>query len=127
MLDQAKLNLCNDVEGFCGGIDGMVQKALTQEWFENLGEYVGDICSLACDHRVKIEAKYLAVATALKVMEGINILLYSYYCTHYTVLILLKVMEGINISLDPDLDMCSKAIPVVVAAQAKFALKAITG
>jgi hypothetical protein len=36
-------------------------------------------------------------------------------------------MEGINISLDPDLDMCSKAIPVVVKAQAKFALKSITG
>ena len=49
--------------------------------FENLGEYVSDICTLACDHRVKIESKYLAVATAL------------------------KVMEGINIALDPDMDM----------------------
>ena len=29
---QAKLNLCQDAEAFCQGIENMVQKALQQEW-----------------------------------------------------------------------------------------------
>ena len=61
------------------------------------------VCGLACNHRVKVDPKYLSVAMALKTLEGSA-------CT-----------------LDPELTIVGEAIPVVLKAQAKYAAEQLFG
>jgi aarF domain-containing kinase len=88
----------NAVEGFCGGIQSIVSRARNEQYFENVGKYVMEICELSCKYRVKLVHEYLNVAMAV------------------------KVCEGISLALDPKLELTRIAIPTILKAQAKHYL-----
>ena len=41
-----------------------------------MGDYITDICFLACRHKVKLEATFVNAALAVEIMEGIAAALY---------------------------------------------------
>jgi aarF domain-containing kinase len=41
-----------------------------------VGDYIADICFLACRHKVKLEATFVNAALAVEIMEGIAAALY---------------------------------------------------
>jgi len=38
---------------------------------EKVGDYIADICYLACKHKVKLEPSFVNAALAVEIMEGI--------------------------------------------------------
>lgn len=64
-----------------------------QNFVEHIGDYIADICYLACRHKVKLEAAFLNAALAV------------------------EIMEGIASSLYPDIQVVSTAMPLVVKAE----------
>ena len=87
-----------DMEAFIEGVHQIVIDCEEHNYFEHIGEYVMRICHLARDHHVKLDPGYFRIAMAL------------------------KVAEGISLSLDRNLDMISKCLPVVVRAKAYQAM-----
>ena len=87
-----------DMEAFIEGVHQIVIDCEEHNYFEHIGEYVMRICNLARDHRVKLDPGYFRIAMAL------------------------KVAEGISLSLDRNLDMISKCLPVIVRAKAYQAM-----
>ena len=81
-------------QDFCEGIQAMVDLAQTQPYFEHIGDYTTKICELAYTHQVKLDPAYFRVAMAL------------------------KVVEGISLSLDKDIDMVGKCIPIIAQTEA---------
>ena len=47
-----------------------------QNFIEKVGDYITDICFLACRHKVKLEATFVNAALAVEIMEGIAAALY---------------------------------------------------
>lgn len=86
------------MEGFIEGVHQIVVDCKEHNYFEHIGEYVVRICNLARDHNVKLDPGYFHIAMAL------------------------KVAEGISLSLDKNLDMLSKCLPVIVRAKAYQAM-----
>ena len=43
---------------------------------ESVGDYLADICYLACVHKVKLESAFINAALAVEIMEGIAAALY---------------------------------------------------
>jgi aarF domain-containing kinase len=43
-------------------------------FIEKVGDYITDICWLACRHKVKLEASFINAALAVEIMEGCVIL-----------------------------------------------------
>lgn len=62
-----------DRSGFCEGIKAIVDHAKKPEvhFFDHIGEYVGKILSLSYKHHVQLEPDFVAVAIAVRVVEGI--------------------------------------------------------
>jgi aarF domain-containing kinase len=50
--------------------------SLCQNFIENVGDYITDICFLACKNQVKLEAAFINAALAVEIMEGIAASLY---------------------------------------------------
>jgi len=98
MADFSKSRDTTDLEGFCAGIQDIVQRSVDEEFFSEMGQYTSDIFALACRHHVKLESKFIATSLAV------------------------KVMEGIVIHLNPDIDMVSKGIPPLLKSQIKYGL-----
>jgi aarF domain-containing kinase len=48
----------------------------TKNFLESVGDYLADICYLACKHKVKLEASFINAALACEIMEGIASKLY---------------------------------------------------
>ena len=42
-----------------------------KNFLESVGDYLSDICHLACKHKVKLEASFINAALACEIMEGI--------------------------------------------------------
>ena len=68
-------------------------------FLECVGDYLADICFLACKHRVKLEAKFTNAAIAC------------------------EIMEGIASSLYPTMEVANIALPMVVKAEVMHGLK----
>ena len=68
-------------------------------FLENVGDYLADICYLACKHRVKLEAKFINAALACEIMEGIASKLY------------------------PEMEVGPIAIPMVLKAEVMHGIK----
>ena len=87
------------------GIQGLIDLAETQNYFEHISDYVSRICELARIHNVKLDPNYFQIAMAL------------------------KVSEGISLALDKELDLISKCLPVILKAKAmeKMGLKPSIG
>ena len=99
-----KLMICNskratgDMEAFCVGVQQIIDESEEHLYFEHIGEYVQRICNLARIHSVKLDPSYFQIAMAL------------------------KVMEGVALSLNEDLELVSKCIPLIVKAKALRAI-----
>jgi len=100
MADQSKLGRCTprELEVFAAGMQDIVQRSIDDQFFDNIGNYTRTIFSLACSQRVKLESKFISVAMAVKIMEGL-------------------VQE-----LNPDIDMVTTAIPFLLKSQMKYGL-----
>jgi aarF domain-containing kinase len=82
-----------DIELFVNGIQQIVMADADQNFVEKVGEYIADICFLACRHKVKLEAAFINAALAV------------------------EIMEGIATALHPDLVVKKEALPLVVKAE----------
>ena len=58
------------------GIERICLDDQDNNFLEKVGDYLADICYLACKHRVKLEAKFINAALACEIMEGIACSLY---------------------------------------------------
>lgn len=92
-----------DLDKFCSGVKSVVGRAEHLNYFEHLGGYISDVCSLSCRYRVKVVPEYFNIAMAI------------------------KVAEGIAISLDPTIEMAAEAIPVILKSQANYTLETALG
>lgn len=102
MIDKSNSNSNNrqvsNNEHFCTEVQRLISDAETQSYFEHLGDYIGRVCNLARECGVRLDPAYFHVAMAL------------------------KVVEGISLSLDRDLDLISKCIPIILKSKAMRAL-----
>jgi predicted unusual protein kinase regulating ubiquinone biosynthesis (AarF/ABC1/UbiB family) len=98
MIDNTSSLTVKDSEAFCEGVQALVRDCEQHSYFEHLGEYVGRVCELSRQHHVRMDPSYFKIAMAL------------------------KVAEGISLSLNKDLDLVSKCIPIIVKAQALRAI-----
>lgn len=92
-----------DLDKFCSGVKSVVGRAEHLNYFEHLGGYISDVCSLSCRYRVKVVPEYFNIAMAI------------------------KVAEGIALSLDPTIEMAAEAIPVILKSQASYAMSQALG
>lgn len=88
-----------DVQLFCKGIQQIVIDDEQNNFLENVGDYLAEICHLACKHKVKLEASFINAALAC------------------------EIMEGIASSLYPDMKLQSIALPMVLKAEAMHGLQ----
>lgn len=56
---------------FVDGIATLVEHARNQSFFESIGQYYGDICHLAIQNKVALDASFVSVALAVKIVEGL--------------------------------------------------------
>lgn len=82
-----------DIEHFVNGIHDIVDSDKSNNVVEHVGEYIADICYLACTRRVKLESSFVNAALAVEIMEGIASALY------------------------PDMRVVPVALPLVVKAE----------
>lgn len=96
LIDNAKEKkaVTNHDTEFCESIQAMIDATENQSYFEHLSEYVAEICELARRHVVRLDPGYFKIAMAL------------------------KVAEGISLSLNRDLDLVSKCVPIVMKTRA---------
>jgi len=66
----------DDVQAFIHGIERICIMDEGQNFIEHVGDYITDICTLACRHHVKLEAAFINAALAVEIMEGIAAALY---------------------------------------------------
>lgn len=88
-----------DVELFCRGIEKICIDDEDNNFLESVGDYISDICYLACRHRVKLEAAFINAALAC------------------------EIMEGLAASLYPSMEVQSVALPMVLKAEMMHGLK----
>ena len=72
-----------------------------QNFLESVGDYLADICYLACKHKVKLEASFINAALAC------------------------EIMEGIASKLHPDMQVQRIALPMVVKAELMHGIKSM--
>lgn len=101
MVDTAKRCQASDedVRLFCEGIQRICIDDEVSNFLENVGDYLADICYLACKHKVKLEASFINAALAC------------------------EIMEGIAVSLYPDMKVQGIALPMVFKAELMHGLK----
>eukprot|EP00804_Cyclotella_cryptica_P018926 CCRYP_006462-RB/>CCRYP_006462-RB protein AED:0.13 eAED:0.13 QI:308/0.5/0.33/1/0.5/0.33/3/0/751 len=90
-----------DVELFCLGIQKICEDDEENNFLESVGDYITDICYLACRHKVKLEAAFINAALAC------------------------EIMEGLAASLYPDMHVQQVALPMVLKAEVMHGLKGL--
>jgi aarF domain-containing kinase len=65
-----------DRQLFIEGIEQICIMDQDQNFIECVGDYITDICSMACFHRVKLEGAFVNAALAVEIMEGLASALY---------------------------------------------------
>jgi predicted unusual protein kinase regulating ubiquinone biosynthesis (AarF/ABC1/UbiB family) len=73
-----------DVELFVKGIELICFEDEGQNFIEKIGEYIADICYMACKHKVKLEASFINMALGIEIMEGMYTLFCSPLSKHIT-------------------------------------------
>ena len=103
MVDTAKRCQASplDVRLFCNGIQQIIIDDEENNFLENVGDYLAEICHLACKHKVKLEASFINAALAC------------------------EIMEGLASSLYPDMLVQNIALPMVLKAEAMHGIKKI--
>lgn len=100
MIDAAKKCNANqmDIELFCRGLERIIELDKENNFLESVGDYLTDICYLACKHKVKLEASFINAALACEIMEGIASKLYPTMKVQHIALPMVfkaEVMHGI--------------------------------
>ena len=90
-----------DVEMFISGIDRIIQEDEGTNFVENVGDYITDICYMACRHKVKLEASFINAALAV------------------------EIVEGIAQALHPEIIVAKEALPLIVKAEMMHQLRSI--
>jgi aarF domain-containing kinase len=98
MIDNTKSTAINNADDFCKSIQKIVDDSADEKYFEHIGDYVVRVCDLARNHMVRLDPAYFHIAMTL------------------------KVVEGVSLSLNRDLDLVSKCIPIILKSQALRAL-----
>jgi len=62
-----------DPDGFCTGIQSIIDDSKYQPFFQNFADYTARIFSLASTYKVKLEGNFITIALAMKICEGISI------------------------------------------------------
>lgn len=83
---------------FIEGIEQICIMDEDQNFMECVGDYIADICRMACIHRVKLEGAFVNASLAVEIMEGLASALY------------------------PDLKVQQVALPLVVKAEMMVSL-----
>ena len=101
MIDAAKKCQATqlDVELFCKGIQQIFVDDDDNNFLESVGDYLADICYLACKHKVKLEASFINAALACEIMEGIASKLYPTLKVQHIALPMVfraEVMHGLS-------------------------------
>jgi len=65
-----------DVKLFIEGIERIVVNDEQENFLEKIGDYIADICFMACRRKVKLEACFINAALSVEIMEGIASALY---------------------------------------------------
>jgi aarF domain-containing kinase len=78
MVDSASESQASnlDVELFVKGIEKIVVDDENNNFIEKVGDYITDICYMACLRKVKLESSFISAALAVEIMEGIATALY---------------------------------------------------
>ena len=78
MVDTAKHKNAtdDDVRLFCEGIQKICSDDMDNNFLEKVGDYLADICDLACRHKVKLESKFINASLAVEIIEGLACKLY---------------------------------------------------
>merc|ERR1712000_390596 len=63
------------LERFCTGVGDIVRRAQTLNYFEHLGGYLTEVCTLSCVNKVKVVPEFFQTAMSIKVAEGIALAL----------------------------------------------------
>jgi len=104
MVDTAKKCQAStlDVKLFCAGMQKICEDDSDNNFLESVGDYLSDICYLACRHKVKLEASFINAALACEIMEGVACKLY------------------------PGMDVQQYALPMVFKAEVMHGFKDMT-
>lgn len=94
LIDSSKNSNIAGADAFCNGVQKIIDDSEDDAYFEHIGEYVSQICNLAREHSVRLSPAYFQIAISL------------------------KVMEGVTLSLNKDLELVSKCVPLIVKAKA---------
>ena len=65
-----------DVKLFIEGIERIVANDEQNNFLEKIGDYIADICFMACRRKVKLEACFINAALSVEIMEGIATAMY---------------------------------------------------
>jgi aarF domain-containing kinase len=95
MVDMKSESQANEEQRklFIEGIEQICIMDEDQNFIECVGDYIADICSMACKNRVKLEAAFVNAALAV------------------------EIMEGLASALHPDLKVQHIALPLIVKAE----------
>ena len=91
-----------------------------QNFVEKVGDYIADICYLACKHKVKLEPSFINAALAVEIMEGYDVLLLyvtSGFPPTTIAHILIFFLCSIATALYRDLQVRSVALPMIIKAE----------
>lgn len=105
MVDTAKHARATDedVKIFCDGIQRICSDDLDNNFLEKVGDYLADICDLACRHRVKLESKFINASLAV------------------------EIMEGLACKLHPEMEVQKVALPLVLKAEVMHGMRRSVG
>lgn len=91
--DEIRQSNPEDVDLFVKGIEQIILDDVNQNFIEKVGDYIIEICYLACQNKVKLEPAFINAALAV------------------------EIIEGIATALDPTLIVTKTAMPMVVQAE----------
>ncbi|DBA02918.1 TPA: hypothetical protein N0F65_005945 [Lagenidium giganteum] len=93
---------CTDTESFCRNMERIVSDALKLNLRlseVHVGSLLREVMELCCSHQVKLEGKYASIVISI------------------------AVLEAVGRQLDPELDVLSMALPIIVQSQLQRAWK----
>lgn len=70
-FDESKSQYTKGEAMFISAVEHICVMDADLNFIENVGDYITDICSMACLHRVKLEGAFVNAALAVEIMEGL--------------------------------------------------------
>lgn len=90
-----------DIVLFGEGIERILKDDEDKNFVENVGDYITDICFMACQRKVKLEPSFISAALAV------------------------EIVEGIAQTLHPEIIVSEEALPLIIKAEMMHQLRSI--